>query len=167
MTRSCSLRSRVILALSVLVVLGVSRVHAQTLQSDASVPAMPAAIPALMVNVQPFDAQAPAGVRLGLVAEVVGVSVVLEQASGTSQSAVAQIRLRSTAAIGAMAFDGFTAFGDSGPLQFVPIDTVLACGDATWQPTLAGETAADPQSSQLFARDRHGLWRVAATEMTR
>jgi hypothetical protein len=229
MTRSDRVRSRVVV-LSLLIGFGASRVHAQTPSSDVSVPAVPVSIPTLTVNLQPFDAEAPVGVRLGLVAEVVGVPVVLEQASATPQFAVAQIRLRSTAlvpiarvtlaltatrlaggtpvrrtiplavslapgatqtvavgsvpaadlaavwlpsetgalevaVIGTTALDGSTAVGDWGPPPFVPIDTALACGDATWQPTVAGETAADPLSGQMLECDLHGLWRVPVAEM--
>jgi hypothetical protein len=90
-------RLRRLLFGALLTLLATSHAYGQTL-SDPSAAAVPS-VPTLAVAVQPFDAEAPPGVRLGLVAEVVGVPVVLEQASASEQFAVAQVRLRSTAAV--------------------------------------------------------------------
>jgi hypothetical protein len=40
----------------------------------------------------------------------------------------------------------------------------LACADANWRPTLAGETAADPLSGQVLECGRYGLWRIPLAE---
>jgi hypothetical protein len=97
MTRSDRVMSRLFVLAGLLTVLGAPYAHAQAL-SDPSAAAVPS-IPTLTVTVQPFAAEAPPGLRLGLVAEVVGVPVVLEQASASDAFAVVQIRVRSTATV--------------------------------------------------------------------
>ncbi len=208
-------------------VIFLSGLRAWTATAQTAESPVPGAMPTLTVETQPLDLEAPVGVRLALVAEVVGVPAVLEQASATADLAVAQIRVRSTAkvpltqialavtavrlsggtpvrrtiqvpvtlapgqastvnitsvpaadlaavwvpgesgalevaVIGATASDGSQVVGDLAPPAFVPSTTTIACGDATWRPTLAGETAADPLSGQVLECDSHGLWRMPA-----
>ena len=69
------------------------------------------------------------------------------------------------AVVGATALDGSSAWGDLGPPLFLAADTPLACGDATWGLTVAGSTAANPQSGQMLECDRLGLWRLPVTEI--
>ena len=192
--------------------------------SEARAQDPPAVVPTLTVDLETVDAEAPPGVRLDLVAEVVGVPVVLEQVSATADLALATVRVRSTASaplaqmtlavtavrlaggtpirrtfpvlvtlpaqgtitadvsvpaadlaavwvpgetgalevavVGATALDGSAVTGDIGPPAFLPSNTIVACGDATWHATASGETAANPESGEVLECDRHGLWRV-------
>ena len=92
--------SRIVLVFGFLTALCVPlAAHAQTLQSDVPTSSPTPSVPSLTVAIQPFDADAPPGLRLNLVARVVGVPVVVEQVSATADLAVAQIRLRSTALV--------------------------------------------------------------------